>query len=136
MLGVIGCFVAITGTAAVSIVSAKSRNAYCFFRISTEPPKRLLDHHIFWSHTSLVTQVVYSSASARRTASRLGELLRSSRWTHLLTVSLPQAIIIGFCKQRTSRCERCHNEPSHQDIRCLTFSLKTLHINFFPIDGL
>ena len=39
-----------------------------FFRISTEPPKRLLDHHIFWSHTSLVTSVVYSSASAHRTA--------------------------------------------------------------------
>ena len=33
ILGVmlIGCFVAIIGTAAVSIVSAKSRNAYCFF---------------------------------------------------------------------------------------------------------
>ena len=29
-LGVIGCYVAIVGTAAVSIVSAKSRNVYCF----------------------------------------------------------------------------------------------------------
>ena len=52
--GVIGYFVAIIGTAAVSIVSAKSRNAYCFFRISTEPPKHLMVHHIFyhnhWSH--------------------------------------------------------------------------------------
>ena len=30
IFGVIGCFVAIVGTAAVSIVSAKSWNAYCF----------------------------------------------------------------------------------------------------------
>ena len=30
ILGVIGCFVAIVDTAAVSIVSAKSRNAFCF----------------------------------------------------------------------------------------------------------
>ena len=30
ILGIIGCFVAIVGTAAVSIVTAKSRNAYCF----------------------------------------------------------------------------------------------------------
>ena len=30
MLGVIACFVAIVGMAAVSVVSAKSRNTYCF----------------------------------------------------------------------------------------------------------
>ena len=30
ILGVIGCFVVIIGTAALSIASAKSRNAYCF----------------------------------------------------------------------------------------------------------
>ena len=30
ILGVSGCFVVIIGTAAVSIASAKSRNAYCF----------------------------------------------------------------------------------------------------------
>ena len=24
--------------------------------------------------------------------------------------------------------------PSHQDLRCSTFSLSTLHINFFPMD--
>ena len=30
ILGVIGSFVAIAGTATVSIVSDKSRNAYCF----------------------------------------------------------------------------------------------------------
>ena len=29
-----------------------------------------------------------------------------------------------------------HNEPSHQDLCCLTFSLSTLHINFFPKDSL
>ena len=30
ILGVIGCYVVIIGTAALSIASAKSRNAYCF----------------------------------------------------------------------------------------------------------
>ena len=28
------------------------------------------------------------------------------------------------------------NEPSHLDLHCLTFSLSTLHINFFPSDSL
>ena len=42
-------FAAIIGSAAVPTVSAKSRNAYCF-SVSTEPPKRLLDHHIFVTH--------------------------------------------------------------------------------------
>ena len=28
------------------------------------------------------------------------------------------------------------NEPSHLDLRCLTFSLSTLHINVFPNDSL
>ena len=32
--------------------------------------------------------------------------------------------------------ETAHNEPSHLDLRCLTFSLSTLHINFFPNDSL
>ena len=32
--------------------------------------------------------------------------------------------------------ETAHNEPSHQDLRCLTFSLSTLRINLFPIDSL
>ena len=27
-----------------------------------------------------------------------------------------------------------HNEPSHRDLRCLTFSLSTLHINLIPIN--
>ena len=38
----------------------------------------------FWSHTSLAKQVVYSSVSARRTAARFNELLRSSRWAYLI----------------------------------------------------
>ena len=29
-----------------------------------------------------------------------------------------------------------HNEPSHLGLRCLTFSVSTLHINFFPMDSL
>ena len=45
----------------------------------------------------------------------------------LLTLSQPQAIIIGVCKQHSSR--------SHVDLRCLTFSLSTLHINVFPNDS-
>ena len=28
------------------------------------------------------------------------------------------------------------SEPSHQDLRCLTVRLSTLHINVFPIDSL
>ena len=32
--------------------------------------------------------------------------------------------------------ETAHYEPSHQDLRCLAFSLTTLHINFFPTDSL
>ena len=47
----------------------------------------------------------------------------------LLTLSMPQVIIIGFCKQQRSRWDGSY-EPSHLDLRCLTFSLSTLHINF------
>ena len=32
--------------------------------------------------------------------------------------------------------ETAHNEPSHPDLRCLTVSLSTLHINLFPTDSL
>ena len=32
--------------------------------------------------------------------------------------------------------ETAHDEPSHQDLRCLTFSLSTLRINFFSSDSL
>ena len=52
----------------------------------------------------------------------LASKLYLSSW---LTLSLPQAIIIGFCKQQ-------RYEPSQLDLRCLTFSLSTLHINVFP----
>ena len=49
-----------------------------------------------------------------------------------LTLSLPGVIIIGFCKQHRSK----QDGSSHLDLRCLTFSFSTLHINFFPIDSL
>ena len=52
-----------------------------------------------------------------------------------LTLSLPQAIIIGFCKQHRSRWDGSY-EPSHLDLRCFTFSLSTLCINFFSSDCL
>ena len=32
--------------------------------------------------------------------------------------------------------ETAHNEPSHQDLRCLTFSLSTLYIKVFLIGSL
>ena len=32
--------------------------------------------------------------------------------------------------------ETAQNEPSHLDLRCLTFSLSTLNKNFFPCDSL
>ena len=52
-----------------------------------------------------------------------------------LTLSQPQAIIIGFANS-TDPDETAHHEPSHLDLRCLTFSLSTLHINFLPNDSL
>ena len=52
-----------------------------------------------------------------------------------LTLSLPHTIIIGFCKQHRSRWDGSY-EPSHLDLRCLTFSISTLHINLFPSDSL
>ena len=32
--------------------------------------------------------------------------------------------------------ETAHNEPSHQDLRCLIFSISTLRVNVFAIDSL
>ena len=48
-----------------------------------------------------------------------------------LTLSMPWAMI-NICKAFANSID--HNEPSHQDICCLTFSLAALHINFFSID--
>ena len=50
ILCVIGCFVAIVGTAAVSIVSAKSRNAYCFSGLAP-------NHQAFAGRAILVTHI-------------------------------------------------------------------------------
>ena len=72
-IGILGCFVGIIDKATVSIVSAKSQNAYCFQDKHWTPQAFVGPSH-FWSHTSLVTSVVYSSASARRTAPWFGEL--------------------------------------------------------------
>ena len=44
-------------------------------------------------------------------------------------------MIVGFANS-IDPDETAHNEPSHLDLRCLTFSLSTLHINFFPSDSL
>ena len=47
-----------------------------------------------------------------------------------LILSLPQAIIIGFANS-INPDETAHIEPSHLDLRCLTFRRSTLHTNFF-----
>ena len=52
-----------------------------------------------------------------------------------LTLSLPQAIIIGFGKQHRSKWDGSY-ESSHLDLCCLTFSLSTLHINFLSSNSL
>ena len=41
-------------------------------------------------------------------------------------------MIIDFCKQHRSRWDK----SSHLDLSCLTFSLSTLYINFFPSNSL
>ena len=53
----------------------------------------------------------------------------------ILYFSLPQAIIIGFCKQHSSRWDGSY-ELSHLDLRCLTVSLSTLRKNFFSSNSL
>ena len=50
------------------------------------------------------------------------------------TLSLPQAIIMAFANS-INPDETAH-EPSHLGLRCLTFTLSTLHINFFLSDNL
>ena len=65
---------------------------------------------------------------ARHTCILVGNAVSQPMWS--LTLSLPQAILIGFCKQRRSRWDGSY-EPSHLDLRCLTFSLSILRINFF-----
>ena len=52
-----------------------------------------------------------------------------------LTLLLPCAIKWAFANSRDPD-ETAHNEPSHLDLRCLTLSLSTLYINFFPSDSL
>ena len=52
-----------------------------------------------------------------------------------LARSLPQAMIMTSANS-IDLDETAHKEPSHLDLRCLTFSLSTLHINFFPSDSL
>ena len=54
IFGVIGCFVAIVSTTAVSIVSAKSWNAYCFQDKHRTTQAFSGPVHL-WSHTSQVT---------------------------------------------------------------------------------
>ena len=64
ILGVIGCFVAIIDTAAVSIVS--NHGTLIVLQHKHRTTKAFVGPSHFRSHTSLVTSVVYSSASASR----------------------------------------------------------------------
>ena len=59
----------------------------------------------------------------------------SKFWHRVSTLSLPKATILNFCKKHRSGWD-AHTEPSHQDLRCLTFSISTLHIDFFESDSL
>ena len=52
-----------------------------------------------------------------------------------LTLSLQRAIIKGFSNSKDLD-KTAHNEPSHLDLRCLTFTLSNLPINFFASDSL
>ena len=56
-----------------------------------------------------------------------------SRETSPITLSLLQAIMISFANS-INPDETA--QPSHLDLRCLTFSLSTLDINFFQSDSL
>ena len=72
LLGVIGCFVAIIGTAAGSIYSlCQITERLLFFRISIEPPKRLFDHHSFghthhWSHGQSIVVLLHAESRFSR----------------------------------------------------------------------
>ena len=44
-------------------------------------------------------------------------------------------MIIGFANS-VDPDETSHNEPSYQDLHCLTFSLSTLHVNLYTTDSL
>ena len=51
ILGVIACFVAIVGAAAVSIVSDKSRKAYCISGLAPNHPS------VCWTSTFVATHI-------------------------------------------------------------------------------
>ena len=60
ILGIIGCFVAIVGTAAVSIVSAKSQNAYCFLGWAPNHPS------VCWTSTFVITHITGRGVTIHR----------------------------------------------------------------------
>ena len=77
---------------------------------------------VLFSLRSLIPYPVPLKAGAK------GRMHPASYISAILTLSLPQTLIIGFCKQ--------HSEPSHMDLRCLTSSLSTLQLNLIPSDSL
>ena len=88
----------------------------------------------FLNTVSIYVQIPYCSFT-RNEARDMSIILSHQAYT-TLTLPLPQAIIIGFCKQHRSRWEGSY-EPSHLDLCCLTFSLSTLRISFtFSSDSL
>ena len=71
ILGVIGWFVAIFGHVN-SLCQGTERLLY--FQDKHRTTQAFVRRSHFWSHSSLITWLVYSCASARRTAPRFGEL--------------------------------------------------------------
>ena len=77
-----------------------------FFRISTKPPRHLLDHH-----TALVTSVVYSSASARRTAFAVpvGRTYYIPHYTTIIKWTSTQALC---WPPEDARCSLCYSQSA------------------------
>ena len=76
----------------------------------------LQGRQLFWLP---VSYSAHQDTSEKGSIPQVGHIL--SFRVDTLTLSLPKAILIGFCKQRRSRWDSSY-EPSHQDLRCLTFS--------------
>ena len=60
-------------------------------------------------------------------------------WSIIILIRFNSFTTTGDNERRLQKSvypdEKAHHEPSYQDLRCLKFSLSTLHINFFPLDS-
>ena len=89
---------------------------------------------IFWSLSEKGYKLKGKNWLQRSAFFRKRLVWRKANWNSPklspLSLALPQTIIIGFCKQHRSWWDGSY-ELSHLDLRCLTYSLSTLPINFF-----